>query len=360
MHQASSEDPLQLTADTVASACRHAAPSPQVRLGADIPAQAGTVVAVEVLDTKSTYNQLEDGQGALRTLRAGDRVVGALGRRDALRGYAGDVPPQVRVGDTLHLLNLGGVIGRCTSGLDSLGAPVRVRVLGAVLDSLGRPASLGGPIQPALRLSPLPPLVLLAGTCMHAGKTAAACALVEGAVSRGLRVAAVKLTGVALQRDTLAMQARGAAVVATFADAGLPSTCGTDVVPTARGVLNSVAQADVDLIVAELGDGLLGSYGVRDILADPQVRAATSAVVVSANDPVAAWGAQQLLSALGHRASVITGPATDHAAGSLAIEQSTGVPARNARTESEGFVSCALDCAGLRAASPTLELAVAQ
>lgn len=353
---------MRVTADKISSTARHAVSGPHVLLGAHIPAEAGAVVAVRVLDEKSTYNQLEDAHGRLRTVHAGDIVVGVLGRRDALRGYAGEVPEHVEVGDVLHLLNLGGVIGRCTSASESVGAPARVEVLGSVLsvagDRTGAPARIApGPVAVSEVLGDMPPLIVLAGTCMHAGKTAAACALVRGAASRGLRVGAAKLTGVALRRDTLEMEDHGACVVATFADAGLASTCGVDVLPAARGVLRSVAAHDVDVIVVELGDGLLGTYGVRDILGDAAVRSATSALVISANDPVAAWGAHGLLRELGHEATVFTGPATDNASGSDAIVGSTGVAAVNARLAPQQLVDLVLEAAGLGGAQPRLAAA---
>jgi len=43
--------------------------------------------------------------------------------------------------------------------------------------------------------------------------------------------------------------------------------------------------------VFELGDGILGTYGVDAILECPDIRAALTGVILSANDPVAAWAA---------------------------------------------------------------------
>lgn len=343
---------MRITVDKIASSARHVVPRPTVVVGSHVPAESGAVVVVRVLDEKSTYNQLEDAHGRMRTLHAGDHVIGVLGRRDALRGYAGEVPESVQPGDILHLLNLGGVIGRCTSASADVGEACRVQVLGSVLavdgNRMGEPARIHpGPVRASDVLDALPPMVVLAGTCMHAGKTAAACALVRAAVSRGLRVGACKLTGVALRRDTLEMEDRGASVVASFADAGLPSTAGVDVVPFARGVLNEVGRGEVDLIVAELGDGLLGTYGVREVLADPQIRAATTSLVVSANDPVAAWGAHRLLLDLDHAVTAFTGPATDNDAGCRSIVDTTGVPAINARRDAAALAEIVLDQLGL-------------
>lgn len=357
---------MRIDVDKIASAARHVVLHPRVVLGDEIPATAGTVVCGRVLDEKSTYNQLEDAHGRMRTVHRGDIVVGVLGARDALRGYSGVVPEAVRPGDTLHLLNLGGVIGTCVSANPEVGAPTRVEVLGSVLRfadpedrTSGQPASIvPGPVAFADTLAPMPPLVLLTGTCMHAGKTAAACALVRRAVDLGFVVGAAKLTGVALRRDTLDMEDHGAEIALTFADAGLPSTCTGDVVAAAKGVLNAVAarRPGVDLLVAELGDGLLGRYGVRDLLRDAEIARAVGAIVVSAADPVGAWGAAALLDELGLRPTVVTGPATDNDAGCAAIRSATGVEAINARQRPEIYADHVLAQLGVHAA-PTLVVA---
>lgn len=340
---------MRIVVDKIASVARHVVCEPTVSLCPYVPARAGTVVVGRVLDEKTVYNQLEGPAGRMRTVHAGDVVVGVLGTRKALRGYAGQLPGQVAPGDALHLLNLGGVIGQCTSFDAAVGPPARLEILGAVASD-GAPASiLPGPVPWLGALPPLPPLVLLAGTCMHAGKTAAACALVRGAVSAGLRVGAAKLTGVALRRDALDMEDRGAVAALTFADAGLPSTCDVDVLPAARGVLAEVARANVDVIIAELGDGLLGDYGVLQILEDPQIWAATGALVLSANDPVAAWGAAGLLEPTGRRPTVVTGPATDNDAGIQSVLRHTGLPAVNARRQPGVLASHVLSQLGLAA-----------
>ena len=86
--------------------------------------------------------------------------------------------------------------------------------------------------------------------------------------------------------------------------------------------------------MAELGDGLLGAYGVASILDDPEIRAAFTAVILAANDPVAAWGGVRMLrERFGIEPVAVTGPATDNLAGTRIIEEQLGVPAINARTD---------------------------
>ena len=210
-------------------------------------------------------------------------------------------------------------------------------------------------------LADLPPVVVLAGTCMHAGKTAAACSLVRAFKKAGLKVGAAKVTGVALRRDTLEMRDHGADEVVTFADAGLASTCGGgEVVAAAKGCLNHLAGLGLDVIVMELGDGLMGEYGVKDVLSDPQIAAAVDALVLAANDPVGAWGGAQLLASMGLPLTVVTGPATDNAAGNDAIAEHAGAAAANAIKEPGRLASLVLDAMGIvPAAQPRLALASA-
>jgi hypothetical protein len=94
------------------------------------------------------------------------------------------------------------------------------------------------------------------------------------------------------------------------------------------------ASAKPDVIVIELGDGLLGAYGVDRILADEELRATFTAVVLAANDPVAAWGGVKMLrEQYGIEPVAVTGPATDNLVGTRIIGRSLEVAAINARTE---------------------------
>jgi hypothetical protein len=98
---------------------------------------------------------------------------------------------------------MGGVIGRSRSFHKDLGQPSVVEVLGmAVRD--GHIANLRDasiPLVETLAGRPVPPVVVVSGTCMNAGKTVAATELVRGLARSGLRVAAAKLTGVIAGRQ---------------------------------------------------------------------------------------------------------------------------------------------------------------
>lgn len=360
------------TLDKIASVTARLELDPFAVLGAEIPAVAGTVVAARVLDAKKSYNTLEDVHGRMVTLHPGDVIAGALGHRDALYGHAGRVPASVAVGDELRLLNLGGVIGELDGPSLGLEEPFRLEVLGSVLEfpytdrRVGIPARIARAALPLVEpdWSALPPLIALVGTCMDAGKTTAACALIRALDRRGLSVAAGKLTGVSLRRDVLAMQDCGARPVALFTDFGVVTTSPDTAVGAAHGLLAHLAEAEPDLIVLEMGDGLLGTYGVDALLSDPLLARSIRSIVLCAQDPVGAWGAEVLLrERFGLAADVVSGRVTDTSTGVRFCRERLGLPGLNALRDGEELASAVLGCpgigeAGLHAARARRELAL--
>jgi len=328
--------------DKIASVTSNCRLSREVRLAPDFPCQEGDVVAVRVLNAKSVYNQLELTTGRFSTLKPGDVLAGALGHRNALGGYAGHIPESLAPGDRINILNLGGVLGICDSINPSVGAPFECEALGQVLhfpfigERVGIPANIGQG-QPDLDAdleAAGVPVVMVVGTCMDSGKTWAACALIQELAHQRKVVHAAKATGVSLRRDVLAMEDAGAQQTLVFTDLGAVTTTQDNAPDLMRTMINRLAADDPDVIIVELGDGLLGTYGVDTILADPVLRRATSAFVLCANDPVGAWGGLRCLrEQYDIDVAVVTGPATDNVAGTALIEGRFEVPARNARTQ---------------------------
>ncbi len=344
--------------DRIASSTRNARLGTEVLVGPEIVSREGYILAVRILGEKPVYNQVEDNAGRLIRLRGGDVLAGTLGSRRALRGYAGEVPETVVPGDTIQVLNLGGVLGRCTAINPDLGPPFEAEVLGAVLafprtgDRVGRPAHIrDGAVAVADRLEGSAPVVFVAGTCMDAGKTVAASEVVRGLARAGLKVGGLKLTGVSLRRDSLSMLDAGAVGALTFNDAGVVSTDDAHALPTAYGLFNELERVHKpDVVVAELGDGILGEYGVGVLLADNALMARSAALVCCAPDQVAAWGAVRVLDErFGLRPSVVSGPATDNEVGCSFIRRELGLPAHNARRGDGALVAVVLEA--LRAVS---------
>jgi hypothetical protein len=344
--------------DKLASVTQACGLSHEMRICAEIPAEEGVVVIVEVLTNKTTYNTLELTSGRMAKVGKGDVVAGALGHRRALFGYSGHVPERLEPGDVIQLLNIGGVLGVCDSINPEKGRPFDCRVLGVALnfpylgERIGVPARVGRkPLDAAATLDVRGvPVVAFAGTCMEAGKTAAACAVIGRMRHRGLTVDAFKATGVSLRRDILAMEDAGARRCAIFTDLGVVTTTRANGPALTRTMLSELAVGKPDALVFELGDGILGTYGVDAILECPDIRAALSAVILSANDPVAAWGGVKLLrERFLVEPCVVTGPATDNQVGIEIIASQMGVPAINALSNGAALGDRVIEALGVRA-----------
>jgi hypothetical protein len=299
-------------------------------------ARAGNVVVVRTLTDNATYNTLEMVTGRMAKINPGDIIAGVLGYRRALKGFVGDVPETINPGDRLHLLNLGGLIGRCLGHHHSLNNAIEVEVIGMPVRD-GRILNIAeNAIDTLNSYEATVPLVLVAGTCMNSGKTYAATEIIKHLARAGLRVAAAKLAGVACLRDTLNMEDHGAIKTLSFLDCGLPSTVGlTDLAPVAKGVVSRLAALEPDCIVIELGDGILGGYSVDSVFKDEQLMRGTAALVFCANDFVGAWGGRELLSARGIKIDVVSGPVTDSRMGAEFVKSELGLDAANAVNQGE-------------------------
>jgi hypothetical protein len=296
-------------------------------------ARAGDVVVARVLTDNATYNMLELPTGRLAKVNPGDVIAGVLGRRRALKGFVGDVPESVKAGDELHLLNMGGVIGRCSGHHSSLNDAIKLEVIGLAANDGGSIQNIAD-VALTLRheLGTVAPMVVISGACMNSGKTYAATEIIQLGTRAGLRIAAAKLSGVACLRDTLNMQDHGAIATASFLDCGLPSTVGAeDMAGVAKAIIARLNESAPDLIVIELGDGILGGYSVESIFEDAELRAAMSALVFCASDYVAAWGGIELFRQRGIKIDLVAGSVTDSKMGEDYIEREFDVPAANVR-----------------------------
>jgi hypothetical protein len=322
--------------DKIASSTVNLGLSHELEITTNCEARAGNVVVVRTLTDNATYNTLELVTGRMAKINPGDVIAGVLGYRRALKGFVGDVPQSIEPGDRLHLLNLGGLIGRCLGHHHSLNNAIEVEVLGMPVRD-GKLMNISeGAIEPRSDHRISTPLVLVAGTCMNSGKTYAATETIKHLTRAGLRVAGAKLAGVACLRDTLNMQDHGAVRTLSFLDCGLPSTVGIeDLAPVAKGVIAGLETGNPDCIVIELGDGILGGYAVDTVFADEELMRSTAALVFCANDFVGAWGGRELLAARGVRIDVVSGPVTDSRMGADYVRRELGLEAANAVNEGE-------------------------
>lgn len=295
--------------------------------------EAGQLVVVRALTENPHYSDVELASGERAPVRRGDVLAGVLGSRQALRGFVGYAPYRLAPGDRLHLLNLGGVVGRYVSGHKDLGEPVQVEVLGISRRNLREVALPRVDVLARAR-----PIILVCGSCMNVGKTATTVEIIKGLTRQGMRVGGAKITGIACLKDTRLMEAAGAVRTYSFLDCGVPSTVDADdIAAIARSIVARLE--DVDVIVIELGDGILGHYKVERFFDDRALMAHIDAVVFCAGDLTAAWGGREILAERGVNVTVVCGPATDTEAGVVYLERTIGVPAANALTDPDKLLA---------------------
>lgn len=327
---------MNILLDKIASVSKNAHLPQEVTLTSKIVVQEGALLVVKVLEDKKIYNQLELASGRLSTLKKGDVIVVALGNRRALKGFVGEVPHTLAVGDTINILNLGGVAGLCTSeNLKEVGHALKAKVLGAVAtNSSEDPLSIKQftLFAPKNVLESTTPLIVVSGTCMNVGKTSTACEIIKHANRKRFKVFAAKLAGVAALRDTENMKDYGAKEAVTFVDAGFTSTVnnGDKAIEVTKGAIDYLSKGQPNFIVIEFGDGVYGEYGVMKILKDKEIQKNIIAHIGCAHDPMGAAKLVEVCAQIGAPIDLISGPVTDNSVGVKFIADKLHLPAFNA------------------------------
>jgi hypothetical protein len=169
------------------------------------------------------------------------------------------------------------------------------------------------------------PVIYILGGGMNSGKTALVSRIARILKSAGLTLCGCKLSGVAARRDLDSMIDHGVGYVASFVDGGLPSTCIEDknlVVEIAKGTINhivDVSKVKPDIIIAELGEGLFGKYGVRELLLDDGLKKLSLLNIGCASDVASAVKIVSEMRFIGNNLDIISGPVTDTQVGRQCI-----------------------------------------
>jgi hypothetical protein len=304
--------------DKAASATAKVALEQEVDIVEDREPLRGKVVVVRALEEKRVYDRIELVTGRMAKVSRGDIIAGVLGERRALQGFVGVMPDSIKTGDVLNILNIGGVVGRAVSYNIQYGQPLRVELLGSV-ERHGKVLNIAdGALPTADRLDSFPsiPLIVVSGTSMNSGKTEVAAKLIQELTWKGYRICAAKTSGISALKDMLNMEDHGAIKALSFLDFGYPSTvCCDEVSRIAKGALLELARYDPDAILIELGDGVLGDYGVLDFFKDPEIRSMITCNIVCALDPVGAWGISRIMEEQRIHVHLISGPVTDNVVG---------------------------------------------
>lgn len=272
----------------------------EVNIGNEIPAKEGTMVVVCAEENSGKKDVLEFVGGRLGIALKGDIFPGVLGYRKALVEFAGEVPKKVEVGDELYLICEAGIIGEISGVYEAWGKPMKVKVLGSVLDENGKPKNLKNYKLPKIAVNPKKiPIICLLATRMDSGKTIMASKIVHDFKKQGKKIVAIKPTGVSFMQDPYKLIDNGAAKVFDFTDMGLPSTCNGNVrqvIESTMNLLNHAKLTNPDLIIMEFGEGIIGEYHVLDLLQYKPIKDQLSFVILAANDLPGVLGAKEILS----------------------------------------------------------------
>ncbi|KPL15828.1 hypothetical protein AMJ74_00485 [candidate division WOR_3 bacterium SM1_77] len=304
--------------DKAASSTVNVSLDEEVSASGDLEPVRGKVCVVRALEEKRVYDRIELVTGRMAKVSRGDIIAGVLGERRALQGFAGVIPDHMRAGDVLNILNIGGVIGKAISYNLQYGQPFRVELLGTV-ERDGKTLNIGdGALPTAENLEGVrdTALIVVSGTSMNSGKTEVAAKLTQELTWKGYRVCSVKVSGISALKDMLNMEDHGAVKALSFLDFGYPSTvyCG-DVARITKGAIRELSRYEPDVILVELGDGILGDYGVFEFYRDGEIKAKITCNIVCALDPVGAWGISKIMEEGGISVHLISGPVTDNVVG---------------------------------------------
>lgn len=267
--------------------CRHVAFDQVVELSKALRPSAGDVV-LAVVSELGHHGRLESPEGRRVQLYVGDEVLVAYGARYAPDQFESLVPPD---GGACDLVAAGGIASRTVARHANVKRPTVIAPVGILTDAAGCAINLRRFMgTPSHKPNAARQTVAVVGTSMNAGKTTVAANLIRGLSEGGLRVGACKLTGTGSGGDLWAMRDAGAVLALDFTDEGFATTAGADLTElglSAQRLLDRVESAEVDVVVAEIADGLL-QRETAALLDTASFSARLDAVLLAAADSMGA------------------------------------------------------------------------
>ena len=172
------------------------------------------------------HGSLENSQGRIHSIHRGSAAVFVYGNRYAPDYYEGIIPERAVKG--ADLLARSGVLGIVKTKSSKVIDPTKIKVLGYACDEKGQiiNTKMYPLVQPKIKEKKFPraKMILVVGTAMNSGKSAAAVASCWALNAMGYTVRASKVTGTASLKDILHMNDAGASPFADFSFLGYPST----------------------------------------------------------------------------------------------------------------------------------------
>lgn len=312
--------------DKIPSIFKNVDLSDEVWIDNHVTAEEGMMVVVQAEENSGKKDVMEFVGGRLGVTLKGDIFAGVLGYRKALVEFAGVVPGKIKVGDQLYLLCESGLIGDISGVYEAWGKPMKVKILGALVDEKGCSKTLKSYALPKIKpIQKNIPMICFVATRMDSGKTTMACKIANYFKQHGKKIIAIKSTGVSYLQDPYKLLDNGVEQVLDFTDMGLPSTCNGNakgVLESTVNLINHAKSADPDLILMEFGEGILGEYHVLDILKYKPIRDQFSYMVLAANDLTGILGAKEILKKKCKlEVDMVTGPIANSHLGVQLIEK---------------------------------------
>jgi hypothetical protein len=192
----------------------------------DRPPTIGDLLYGQV-ETLGQHSSLENSQGRIHTIHQGTKAVFVFGNRYAPDYYEGLIPIEKHF-QQVDLLARSGVVGRVLSKSGKVISPTIIKAIGYACDAHGEVLNTlnFNLINPKVSTKKYPraKLILVVGTAMNSGKSAACTACVYALSVFNKEVRAAKVTGTASLKDILSMNDAGATYFADFSYLGYPST----------------------------------------------------------------------------------------------------------------------------------------
>ena len=288
------------------------------------------------------HSRIELPSGRRAHLYVGDHIIVAYGNRYAPDQFEAEVPSDL---DECHLVAAGGIASRLLDKHAGVKDPTRLRPLGLLAGPDLQPLNLiDWKIQSRSIPQHLPPVIVVAGTAMNAGKTTSAARLIRGLHRAGKRVGAAKVTGTGAGGDVWQMMDAGAEEVVDFTDAGQASTymlAPNEIEKVFVQLLSYLGCRQLDAIVIEVADGIL-QVETTELLSSPAFAFYCDRLVFAANDAMGAVAGVRWLQDKGIEVCAISGVLS---AAPLAVREAssaTGLPVLSKKALSDPDVAVAL------------------
>ncbi len=296
------------------------------------PPEIGSVVLAKVVSVGENKTTLQSPDGRDANLHEGDLILVAYGNRYAVEEYYALMPKDLR---KCHLASSGGLASEIQEKNTLMGAPTVIKPLGLIADKDGTVLNTKdfalnpGRLKSRLNISHRPPVLVVVGTGMDAGKTETVSNITKGMSRAGRNVGVSKMTGTGLRSDIYRSADAGATEVRDFVDVGgYPSTY---LVPTEEildimeGQILCLMAHGADLIVIEVADGVCQEDNIRLFQSD-RFKALQDGIILAGLDAPGTILATQKLHQAGLPPLCITGRCTMAASSTIEREYKASLP----------------------------------